>query len=297
MSGVPPDKPARRGTVLLVAALIGTGTTVLGGGVAHAADNIAVGKPTTASSVENGGTAAANATDGDPTTRWSSGFSDPQWIRVDLGQPYALDRVTLTWETAYGRAYEIQLSPDGTTWYTVASTGAGDGGVDDLAVTGTGRYLRVFGTQRATRYGYSLFEIEVTGVPAGGRATLLSQGRPVTASSTENGSTVAANAVDGDAGTRWSSAFSDPQWIRVDLGAPRAVLRVAVQWETAYGRAYQIQTSPNGTTWTTVFATTTGDGGFDDAPVNAITRYVRLYGTQRATQYGYSVFELQIYGS
>src|SRR5687768_3461327 len=60
---------------------------------------------------------------------------------------------------------------------------------------------------------------------------LLSQGRPVVASSTENAGTVAANAVDGNTGTRWSSAFSVPQWIYVDLGSAQPVTRVALNWE------------------------------------------------------------------
>src|ERR1700730_16188974 len=48
--------------------------------------------------------------------------------------------------------------------------------------------------------------------PAQAASVLLSQGKPATASSVENAGTVAANAVDGNAGTRWSSQFSDPQW-------------------------------------------------------------------------------------
>jgi fibronectin type 3 domain-containing protein len=126
---------------------------------------------------------------------------------------------------------------------------------------------------------------------------VLSQGRPATASSIENSSRSAANAVDGNTGTRWSSAFSDPQWVQVDLGASHAINRVLLNWETAYGRAYQIQTSPDGSAWTTVFSTTTGDGGVDDIALNTTGRYVRMYGTQRATQYGYSLWELQVYGT
>ncbi|MET7400886.1 discoidin domain-containing protein, partial [Dactylosporangium sp. NPDC005572] len=65
-----------------------------------------------------------------------------------------------------------------------------------------------------------------------------------------------------------------------------------------YGRAYQIQTSPDNSTWTTIYSTTTGDGGVDDLNVTGTGRYVRVYGTQRAlTQYGYSLWELDIYGS
>ena len=83
-------------------------------------------------------------------------------------QPYDLNRVRLNWETAYGRAYQIQISPNNATWTTVYSTTTGDGGVDDLTVTGTGRYVRVNGTQRATQWGYSLWDFNVYGTPGGG---------------------------------------------------------------------------------------------------------------------------------
>src|SRR3954451_8908787 len=92
-------------------------------------------------------------------------------------------------------------------------------------------------------------------------ATLLSQGRPATASSTESAGTPASAAVDGDTGTRWSSAFSDPQWLQVDLGATATINQVVLRWEAAYGTAFQLQTSANGTAWTTVYSTTTGAGG------------------------------------
>ncbi len=49
--------------------------------------------------------------------------------------------------------------------------------------------------------------------------TNFAQGKAATASSTESATFPASNAVDGNAGTRWSSAFSDPQWLEVDLGS------------------------------------------------------------------------------
>ncbi|MFI8520092.1 discoidin domain-containing protein [Streptomyces sp. NPDC085481] len=126
---------------------------------------------------------------------------------------------------------------------------------------------------------------------------LLSQGRPVTASSQENGGTPATAAVDGDLGTRWSSAFADPQWIQVDLGAPAALGRVDLRWEAAYGRAYRIETSLDGAAWTTAYATTTGPGGNESLPVSGTARYVRLQGQTRGTGYGYSLWEFQVYGT
>ncbi|MFF7441255.1 discoidin domain-containing protein [Streptomyces sp. NPDC008122] len=133
--------------------------------------------------------------------------------------------------------------------------------------------------------------------PAAAAPVLLSQGRPATASSQENGGTPAGAAVDGDPGTRWSSAFADPQWIQVDLGAPAALSRVDLSWETAYGKAYRIELSGNGTDWTTAYSTANGPGGNESLPVTGTARYVRVYGTTRATGWGYSLWEFQVYGT
>ena len=104
--------------------------------------NLAVNHPATASSTEAAGFPAASAVDGNSGTRWSSAFSDPQWIQVDLGQSYNISHATLNWEAAFGRSYQIQTSPDGNTWTTVFSTTTGDGGIDDIALSGTGRWSR-----------------------------------------------------------------------------------------------------------------------------------------------------------
>jgi hypothetical protein len=205
--------------------------------------------------------------------------------------------VTLNWEAAYARAFQIQTSNDGANWTTIYSTTTGPGGVQNLAVSGSGRYIRMYGTQRATPYGYSLWEFSVNGSPATGSGTLLSQGQPATASSVENASFPPSAAVDGNTGTRWSSAFSDPQWLQVDLGATRAISQVVLNWEAAYARAFQIQTSNDGASWTTIYSTTTGTGGVQNLAVNGSGRYIRIYGTQRATPYGYSLWEFQVFGS
>lgn len=135
-----------------------------------------------------------------------------------------------------------------------------------------------------------------TTTPAQAAPTLLSQGRTATASSTENAGTPAAAAVDGNTGTRWSSAFSDPQWLQVDLGARATITQVNLLWEAAHGRAFQLQTSDNGSTWTTIYSTTTSAGGTQNLTVSGAGRYVRMYGTARGTGYGYSLWEFQVYG-
>lgn len=260
--------------------------------------NLAKGKPARASSYE-GAFVAINAFDGVTGTRWGSAFGDPQWIDVDLGATYALSRVKLTWEAAYGSAYQIQTSTDGVTFTTVRTVTGGDGGVDDLTgLTGSGRYVRLLGTARGTAWGYSLYEFEVyggTGTPTGGNLLL---NKPTTTSSTEGADVTGAQAVDGNLATRWSSAFADPQWIRVDLGTPTAIGRVKLAWEAAYSSAYQIQTSNDGTTWTTVKTVTGADGGVDEhSGLGANGRYLRIYGTARGTGYGHSLWEVEAYQS
>ncbi|EFL04256.1 MULTISPECIES: discoidin domain-containing protein [unclassified Streptomyces] len=125
---------------------------------------------------------------------------------------------------------------------------------------------------------------------------LLSQNKNVTSSSVENVGTPASNAVDGDNGTRWSSAASDPQWITVDLGATRAVSQVVLRWETAYAKAYRVEFSTDNQNWTSKYSTTTSNGGNETLNVSGNARYVRVYGTQRATQWGYSLWEFQVFG-
>ncbi|MEN3359674.1 MAG: hypothetical protein V7637_3656 [Mycobacteriales bacterium] len=142
------------------------------------------------------------------------------------------------------------------------------------------------------------------GAPAGFIGTaaaadpLISQGKPATASSTENaGAFPAASAVDGNPGTRWSSAFSDPQWLQVDLGTTATVSQVVLQWEAASASAFQIQVSANASTWTTIYSTSAGTGGTQTLAVTGSGRYVRMLGTARATQWGYSLFEFQVFGT
>ncbi len=233
---------------------------------------MALNKTATASSTENAGTPAAAAVDGNTGTRWSSAFSDPQWLEVDLGSSQSICEVTLNWETAYATAFQIQVSTDNTNWTTIYSTTTGTGGNQTLTRPGSGRYIRMYGTARATQYGYSLWEFQVFTTGSGGGTTCgttnVALNQPTTASSLENAGFTAAAATDGNTGTRWSSAFSDPQWLDVDLGSTKSICKVTLDWEAAYATAFQIQVSPDNTNWTTIYSTTTGTGGTQNLTVS-----------------------------
>jgi len=152
-----------------------TASTGKAGAATCGTADAALNRPATASSVENASYPASSAVDGNTATRWSSAFSDPQWLDVDLGSAQAICQVTLNWETAYGKAFQIQTSADNTTWATIYSTTTGTGGTQTLTVSGTGRYIRMYGTTRATQWGYSLWEFQVfttTGSGGGGGCTM-----------------------------------------------------------------------------------------------------------------------------
>ncbi|WP_433311196.1 discoidin domain-containing protein [Micromonospora chersina] len=297
----PPRRPRRLATTIAaLLVLLAAYLTVPVRPATAAGPLLSQGRPTTASSVEQGATPAAAATDGDPGTRWSSSFSDPQWLQVDLGGTATVDQIELVWEAAYARAFQLQVATDPAgPWQTIHSTTTGTGGTQTLAVSGTGRYVRVYGTARATGYGYSLWEFKVYGTtgpgqPPGGRP--ISEFKTVAASSWEGGNAPAA-ALDGRTTTRWSSQFSDPQWLSVDFGGVATISRIVLNWEAAYATGYRLETSADGNTWATIYSTTTGRGGVEQLAVTGSGRYLRLYGTARATGYGYSLWEFQVYGT
>ncbi|GGQ49544.1 penicillin acylase family protein [Couchioplanes azureus] len=138
---------------------------------------------------------------------------------------------------------------------------------------------------------------QVVSFPArrGDDVSNLAAGRAVTASTTQPGHP-AAHAVDGDRATRWASRWSDNQWLRIDLGSSRPVARMVIRWESAYATAYKIEVSPDGSAWTQVAAVTGGNGGVDNVTFPATgARHVRLTGQSRATSYGFSAYEVELY--
>jgi hypothetical protein len=125
-------------------------------------DNLAARRPVVVSSAENPSVfAPENAVDTLITTRWASKETDNEWIYVDLGSSTSISRVILSWEDAFARSYQLQVSDDAQNWRTFYSTSTGAGSLETIDSPATGRYVRVLMTQRGTDYGYSLWEISI----------------------------------------------------------------------------------------------------------------------------------------
>jgi|GEM_PF-1029669 len=129
--------------------------------------NIATGKPVMVSSTESGGVNKSNyANDGNYSTRWSSEYTDPQWIEINLGKRYNIQRVIIHWEVASAKKYIVQESNDRVSWTNVITkdnmrTGSRIDTLNNLS--GGSQYVRIYGVTRTTTWGYSIYEIEIEG--------------------------------------------------------------------------------------------------------------------------------------
>lgn len=178
--------------------------------------NLAVNKPVVVSSTEAAGLEGAKAVDNNSATRWASAYTDAQWIYVDLGANYNVNRVKITWEAAYGRNYDVQVSSNASSWSTIKNVTNNTALVNDhTSLSGTGRYLRINGTLRGTAWGYSIFELEVYGTPASGSFTsrieaenYLYMAGVITEACSEGGSNI--------------GAFDASDWISYNVNIPAA---------------------------------------------------------------------------
>jgi peptidoglycan/xylan/chitin deacetylase (PgdA/CDA1 family) len=144
-----------------------SGPIDLKGATLGAFTNVASGKQVTVSSIEAAGFEGDRAVDGNASTRWSSKATDREWLYVDLGDRYYVNRVILQWSAAFGTGYRIQVSDNTRRWTDLTVVSGGNGGTDTVGVSGNGRYLRISGmTRSSAQSGYSFSELEVYGLSA-----------------------------------------------------------------------------------------------------------------------------------
>lgn len=124
--------------------------------------NLARGAKVSVSSTSRDARGASALTDGDGGTRWASEYNDQEWLMLDLGRVVEFNEVLLKWEDAHAIKYSVSLSDDAQQWHEVYSTTEGKGGEQSIRFEpAKARYVKVECSERATMWGYSLFEVEV----------------------------------------------------------------------------------------------------------------------------------------
>jgi hypothetical protein len=276
--------------------------------VADTATTVTVRAGFDAISVEKTVTLAANqattvtfapVTVRDPKLWWPNGYGDPNLhdltVTATAGGKVS-DRRTARFgirEFAYDWDQPIVVSPPGKPPLDFV----GDAATQTVTFGRRhARYLRILAGHRATQWGVSMWSLSAADGDGGADVALH---KAATASSTDNDTNVAGNVTDGDAGTRWSSAYQDDQWIRVDLGAAADFDRITILWERACALDYVVQVSDDDATWTDVKAvsndTPIGDTATQTESFPAQTaRYMRIQCGARATSWGVSMWTLSV---
>ena len=130
---------------------------------------------------------------------------------------------------------------------------------------------------------------------------LISQDKASSASSENSAGSASSKAFDGDMGSRWESAHGiEDVWLQVDLGITYVISKVVVDWEFAAAKIYDIEVSNDGVSFTSVWSKNDGFGGMgsveSDIGGSVTGRFVRMHAFERATGWGYSIFEMKVYG-
>ncbi len=260
---------------------------------AYTPPNLALNKPASSDGNFN---SPALSVDGDTTTRWSAPAGAPWWYQVDLEEIQSINRIHISWDAAYASAFKIEVSTDNNSFKTVYSTIEGTGGSVDYTFDYTpARYVKITLQTQGTPWNMSFWEFEVYSdmvKPPKGENLALKK-----AVATPGGDILPpANAVDGNPASLWQAGGGDNQWIVIDLGRVFVVDRVKIIWQDAFASGYSVEVSPDNKNWTSVFSTTSGDGGDDDISFSPeAVRYVKVQLNAKGTPWNYSIYEIEVY--
>ncbi|MCB9858444.1 MAG: family 16 glycosylhydrolase [Phycisphaerales bacterium] len=315
---------------------LNTGSDQISVVVTNPPQNVALGKPTTTSStgsgdlVRNGGFEAGAGTDADnwmllafpagssiaTSTRTSSLPHNGTWhlslyvAGAANGGPAALgQQETPAGSVVPGNSYDLKVQARrvgalgvsvvaqlNMQWLNSSGAVVGGTGFVDIGNSLTESYSEIGISNAVAPAGAdrALILLRLAGgAIAGSTAEVLFDDVSLT---TVGAATGGENAVDGDAGTAWSSAGGDPQWIEVALGDRYAISQFVLKWGSAFAQEYDIDVSDDGVNWSTVFSSSSGAGGTDTIDLAADAAFIRLYSHVGGTTNGCSLKEFEAYG-
>lgn len=285
-------------------------------------NNISKGKTVYVDSAQSDDLAAANAVDGDDTTRWASNSTGTGgWIYVDLDNLYEIERVEVLFEAAYAQNFEIQFSRDGSTWFTartVTNFLNGERHDDEGALSylsseichGKARYVKIkVNGMQSYHDKVSIYELKVYGTKVPGYLSDVAVNKEVTANGEKTGY-LATDATDGKDTTRWAVGQTvDVPEYTINLGKVYELHSVDLKFAKAYATGFTVSTSKDGSSWTEIkkatgwtepgSATSLNDTdilgySFHFDPVDA--QYVKLTIDERANSgWGASIYEFEVW--
>jgi len=255
--------------------------------------NLALGKTTTSSADISSTYAASKATDGLESSEWRSINDNYEWLKVDLGKNFDLEKIIINWGGAAASNYQVEFSTDNINWAIVRTISDNRTFINSVNnLSGVARYVKIYCSGRLNMSYFSIREISIYGKN-------LAKGRPVVTNSTPATGYNASYAVDDNPITQWRSPNSNYQELWVDLGSTYDLDRVAVNWGEAFAKNSEIYTSTDGSSWTLRRSLNNNTSYFNVIESSlGYGRYVKVKGTGRSSGNAYfSISELEIYGS
>ncbi|GAA2555342.1 GH92 family glycosyl hydrolase [Winogradskya consettensis] len=257
--------------------------------------NLAQGRPVTGSATCNSAESPAKAVDGAiaGNSKFCSGTA-PQFLQVDLGSARTVSSFVVkhaglggeqtNWNTG---AFNLSTSLDGTTWSTAVSITGSKASRSYLPIAArTARYVRLDTTQPAADGSGTarIYEVEVYG--SSSAPIDLALRRTAAADS----SCAATESPDRAFNGSWLGGWYDKwcsqgtsKWLQTDLGSTQHIGSVVIRHAGAGGeysrwntRDFDVQTSPDGSTWTTRAQVRANTADTTTTTVNADARYLRV---------------------
>lgn len=220
----------------------------------------------TASGIQNYMYPSELAMDGNMNTRWSSPPSDPQWLKIDMEKTAEISGLIIYWEAAFGKKYNVQLSQDDKAWKTVYETSEGDGSSDEIFFEKqSARYIKIFGNERGTSWGYSILEVK----------TLDGAAAPVVTASSNN--TDARKILDGNNKTVWTATDGKKQDIIIDFKKTRKFGGIFIHWNDVLINNRKVSISGDSKKWEQVYVSAREVDKTDYIYMNSPTgRYIKI---------------------
>ncbi|WP_432990962.1 discoidin domain-containing protein [Dactylosporangium sp. CA-233914] len=254
---------------------------------------------------------APQAVDGSNTTKWCSGDTS-KWLKVTLPTTQMVTQVVLRHAGAGGenvawntKDYDIQLSSDDVTYWTALQVRGNTASVTthDLAAPGNAKYIKVnvlAPTSDANNVA-RIYEVEAY---TGTRLSATATSPNATCAATET----VDKAVDGNITTKWCSGDPAQKWAQLDLGSVQNVSNLVVRNASENGESsafntkdYDIQTSSDGTNWTTAMQVRGNTAGSVNSrfPSAVSARYLKLIVVTptQTTENTVRIMEIQAYGT
>lgn len=209
--------------------------------------------------------------------------------------------------------YDNKSLPADTRWSVTPTDGAEISDSGTITFTNAGKYCITAASEQL----HASKSINVVVTPA---MPVISTGAKAFASSCENTGTMPEHICDGDNSTRWGSQHTDSEWVAIDLGGDYLISRISLLWEAAFASKYEFQVAPSNAATEKITVTYAGEKREIEVPaedswitatsvsissqgekmtqinVDGKFRYVRMRGIERGSVYGYSIYEMNVYG-